>query len=106
MRKMRGHRPAEPSRAQISLRLKPELLEFLDREALRLTGRPPFMDVTVSDVIRLAIMHWRDTMASTPFQPRLCDVVSQGDEQMCVRCGRRWMTADGEPECAYSGSEQ
>lgn len=107
MRKVRGKRSGPPpERKQISLRLKDDLLEFLDRESLRLTGRPPFMEVTVSDVVRLAIMHYRDTMASKPFQPRLCDIASQGDERLCVRCGRRWTAADGEPECAYAGSEQ
>lgn len=98
-------RKGPPERKQISIRLPKEMLDFLDQEALRLTARPPFMDVTVSDVVRLSVMHYQETMASKPYQPRLCDIVSQGDESMCARCGKRWETAAGQPECEHAGSD-
>ena len=88
----------EARRRQISLRLCREHLDFLEREAYLRSAAPPFKEVNVSDVIRLAIDHFRNTSSFVPVKP--CNVVTAGDLSFCAACGLRWDTNDASPpEC-------
>ena len=88
----------EAGRRQISMRISKDHILFLEREAYLRSAQPPFKEVNMSDVIRLAIDHFRNTASFTPAKP--CNVVTASDLSYCVTCGLRWDTNDlSPPEC-------
>jgi hypothetical protein len=92
--------PVPVKRAQISMRLDIESQEFLEREALMMSAKPPYYDITMSDVIRLAIREYRERHhPSEPPAPRApCDVIESEGARYCIACGSR--SYDGtEPVC-------
>ncbi len=85
-------------RKQVTVRLPAELIDYAEREAYLRTSQPPYKEVTLSEVIRLALIHFRDTAAATvPGDPKPCRVVTVGDQSFCATCGLRWDTNDPEP---------
>lgn len=94
----------EKRRSQISMRISRTHIEFLEREAYLRSAHPPFKEVNMSDVIRLAIDHFRNTSSFVPDDP--CTVVTAGDMSMCTLCGLRWDTNDTRPKCPCSGRRQ
>lgn len=85
-------------RRQVTVRLPPELIDYLEREAYIRSARPPYQEVTLSEVMRLAIEHFRDTAAATvPGDRKPCSTVVSGDMSFCASCGLRWDTNDTDP---------
>ena len=78
-------------REQVSIRFDQETIDFLDREALVLSARPPFLDISLSDVVRYAVREYRErhgeAQAAAP-RPR-CSVVEGAAGRMCTECGQR-----------------
>ena len=89
-------------RRQITLRLSRELQDFAEREAYLRSSLPPYEEVTLSDVMRIALEHLRDTNPTVvPRRMKGCDVVSFGEDGFCATCGRRWV--GDKPECIREG---
>lgn len=85
-------------RKQITCRLPPELIDYAEREAYLRTARPPYREVSLSEVIRLALIHFRATAAATvPGDRKPCSTVISGDQTFCATCGLRWDTNDVDP---------
>lgn len=103
----RQKRRAPAERAQISTRLDGDRLDFLEREAYILSARPPYVEVTVSDVIRRAIDKYRaetDTQPPPPKPP--CQVARAGDSSWCAHCKLQWDTNDTDgPTCPHGGGK-
>lgn len=85
-------------RRQISLRLSQDLIDYAEREAYLRSARPPYDEVTLSDVMRMALEHFRATAAAVlPDAPKPCATVVAGDMTFCSTCGLRWDTNDSSP---------
>ena len=85
-------------RKQVTVRLPPDLIDYLEREAYIRSARPPYKEVTLSEVFRLAIEHFRKTAAATvPGDRKPCSTVVTGDMSFCASCGLRWDTNDTDP---------
>ena len=85
-------------REQVTCRLPAELIDYLEREAYIRSARPPYKEVALSEVIRLAIIHFRNTAAATvPGDKKPCSTVVSGDMSFCATCGLRWDTNDVDP---------
>lgn len=85
-------------RKQVTVRLPAELIDYAEREAYIRSARPPYAEVTLSEVIRLALCHFRDTAAATvPGDKKPCAPVISGDMTFCATCGLRWDTNDTDP---------
>ncbi len=76
-------------RKQISLRLEPETIDWLEAEALARTARPPFLHVTMSDVIRDCVREHRLRSADSTPTPRFtnCNVARTDQGSYCAHCG-------------------
>lgn len=97
----KGPRP----RVQMSIRFDPETIEFLDTEALHLSAKPPFRDITASDVVRYAIKKYReDHSPAAPPPPRpKCDIIETEGGTFCTHCGSR-AEKGVNPKCRNGGS--
>ena len=85
-------------RKQITCRLPVDLIDYAEREAYMLSARPPYNTVTLSDVIRMALSHFRNTAAAmVPGDRKPCYTVITGDQTFCATCGLRWDTNDVDP---------
>lgn len=85
-------------RKQVTVRLPQELIDFAERDAYIRSSRPPYEEVTLSDVFRLALAHFQATAAATvPGDRKPCSTVVTGDMTFCATCGLRWDTNDAEP---------
>lgn len=85
-------------RKQVTVRLPPELIDYAEREAYLRTSRPPYQEVTLSDVIRMALTHFQNTAAAVlPGDRKPCATVQAGDQTFCATCGLRWDTNDTDP---------
>ena len=96
----RGLRVPKPRR-QITVRLPADLIDYAERDAYIRSAQPPYKEVTLSDVIRIALQHLRDTAAATvPADRDPCSHVQVSDMTFCSTCGLRWDTNDPcPPEC-------
>lgn len=85
-------------RKQVTVRLPAELIDYAEREAYIRSARPPYAEVTLSEVIRLALIHFQATAAATvPGDKKPCSTVVSGDMTFCATCGLRWDTNDHDP---------
>lgn len=85
-------------RRQVTVRLPADLIDYAEREAYIRSSRPPYEEVTMSEVIRLALTHFRNTAAATvPGDRKPCSTVVTGDMSFCATCGLRWDTNDTDP---------
>ena len=91
------------TRGQVSVRLPADLIDFGEKEALRQSARPPFKAITFSQIVKQAMIHFRETKASEPAKRRLpCNQVQMSDMAGCMTCGLRWNVNDPEPpECPH-----
>lgn len=93
-----------PSRPrQLSIRFDDETLDFLDRESLMLSSRPPFSRVSLADVVRAAIREYRANHAPTEApKPRArCNRVVTTGGEYCTACFAR--SLPGEPLVCKDG---
>lgn len=85
-------------RKQVTVRLPKDLIDYAEREAYLRTARPPYNEVSLSEVIRLALIHFRNTAAATvPGDRKPCATVTAGDRSFCSTCGLQWDTNDIDP---------
>lgn len=88
-------------RKQVTIRLPAELIDYAEREAYIRSAQPPYEEVTLSEVVRIALQHLRDTAPATvPPDRDPCSHVQASDMTFCSTCGLRWDTNDpSPPEC-------
>jgi hypothetical protein len=94
------------ARKQISLRLDLETIEYLDREALLLSARPPYLDITASDIVRYALREYRSRhqpAEAAPPRPK-CDVIESPGGTYCTFCGSRGEVGS-QPACRLTNKE-
>ncbi len=94
-------------REQVSVRFDQETIDFLDREALVLSAKPPYNDISLSDVVRYAVRLYRTHHGETPAAPprSRCEVVEGAVGRMCIMCGGKAL--EGEKiTCPDDGSAQ
>ena len=90
-------------RKQLSIRLDEETIEYLEREALMLAASPPFLDISVSDVIRYAIRKYREDHApAKAVMRRPCDIIETTGGTFCTKCSSRGPIGQ-DPECRHNG---
>jgi hypothetical protein len=100
--------PGPAPRKQISVRLDTETIEYLDREALLLSTRPPYHDISASDIVRYALREYRARHAPTePLAARpKCDVVETAGGAFCTFCGARSTEPNTDPQCRLTTGDQ
>lgn len=106
-RQVRPQRPGyiagTRERKQLSLRMDPETIEWLEAEALARTARPPFLHVSISDVIRDCIRAYRAAAPDSKPTPRFrpCNVARTETGSYCAHCGATAGPGE-EPLCGAS----
>ncbi|MNV80438.1 hypothetical protein D3C71_1740400 [compost metagenome] len=96
--------PNDPPRMrrQISVRLDGDLLEAAERYAMDLSARPPFVQVSLSDLIRQGLETvLKEQVAPAPprLKPCLWAESEDGSQSLCVVCG----LTDRLQECLKNG---
>lgn len=88
-----AHRPPV-KRKQISVRLPLEVQDEAEKVAMELSARPPFAEVTVSDLIRWGLEHVLKEYRPERRTNRPCITTSRGNgalghimSHLCIVCG-------------------
>lgn len=82
-------------RKQISVRLPDETIDAAERVAMELSARPPFVEVTVSDLIRWGLEHvLKAYRPEAPEEAKPCVTTTRGNgahgnimSHLCIVCG-------------------
>lgn len=96
-----AHRPPIKKK-QISVRLPEDVLDRAERTCMDLSARPPFAEVTISDLVRRGLELAMAELVPPAPRPAPCHWVIVGERSLCAICGSKG--ADGaEGECKYDG---
>jgi hypothetical protein len=83
--------PRAKIRKQVCFRLDDESQAWIEREALMMSAKPPYHDISLSDILRMAVREYRqnhgDSEAPAPRQP--CDIVQGATHKYCTVCFSR-----------------